>query len=100
MAGSYPNSGALFKNTRAADNPRAPQFEGDIEFDADLLRALVAKAKAGEAIKVRLAGWTKPTRNGGEFVSLKASLPQPRREEAPRQQRAVEPAVIDDDIPF
>ncbi len=95
MAGSYPNTGALFKNTRASENPRAPQFEGDLEFDAELLRALVAKAKAGEQIKVRLAGWTKPTRNGGEFVSLKASLPQPRRE-----QQAPAPRAIDDDIPF
>jgi len=95
MAGSYPNSGALFKNTRAT-NPKAPQFEGDVELDADLLRSLVANAKAGKPIKLRLAGWTKPMRNGGDFVSLKASIPQEkqeRREDPPSRD-------IDDDIPF
>lgn len=93
MAGSYPNSGALFKNTRAT-NPKAPQHEGDIEIDADLLRALVGNAKAGKPIKIRLAGWVKDGRNG-EFISLKASIPQEKRErqEAPSRD-------IDDDIPF
>ncbi len=94
MAGSYPNSGALFRNTRAT-NPKAPQHEGDVELDADLLRALVANAKAGKPIKLRLAGWVKEGRNG-DFISLKASIPQERqerREEAPSRQ-------IDDDIPF
>jgi hypothetical protein len=99
MAGNYPNSGALFPNNRAT-NPKAPQWQGDIEFDADLLRALVTAAKAGKQIKVRLAGWVRQTKSGDDFISLTGSIPQ-ERQEAPRQQpRPAASADLDDDIPF
>ena len=100
MAGSYPNSGALFPNNRAT-NPKAPAWQGDIEFDADLLRSLVATAKAGKPIKVRLAGWVRQTKNGDDFISLNGSIPQERQAEAPRPQpRQAAGADLDDDLPF
>lgn len=99
MAGNYPNSGALFPNNRAT-SPKAPQWQGDIELDADMLRSLVAVAKSGKPIKMRLAGWVKKTRAGDDFISLSGSLPQ-ERQDAPRQEaRAPARAEIDDDIPF
>lgn len=89
----YPNSGALFNNTRAT-NPKAPQWEGDIEMDADVLRALVANAKAGKPIKLRLAGWVKQTKNGDDFISLKGSIPQEKKVENKKADS------FEDDIPF
>ena len=96
MATSYPNSGAFFKNTRAT-NDRAPQWEGDIELDADLLRALVVNAKAGKPIKIRLAGWVKQTKNGDDFISMKGSLPQ---EKKPEPKASPVGSYDDDEIPF
>jgi hypothetical protein len=90
----YPNSGALFQNTRAT-NPKAPQWEGDIELDADVLRSLVAAAKAGKPIKLRLAGWVKETKKGDDFISLKGSIPQEKKVEEKKASR-----FDDDDIPF
>jgi hypothetical protein len=90
----YPNSGALFKNTRAT-NPKAPQWEGDIEMDADVLRALVANAKSGKPIKLRLAGWVKETKNGDEFISMKGSIPQEKKVEEKKVS-----SFDDDEIPF
>jgi hypothetical protein len=90
----YPNSGAFFKNTRAT-NPKAPQWEGDIEMDADVLRALVANAKAGKPIKLRLAGWVKETKNGDEFISMKGSIPQEKKVEEKKAS-----SFDDDEIPF
>ena len=92
----YPNSGAFFKNTRAT-NPKAPQWEGDIEMDADVLRALVANAKAGKPIKLRLAGWTKETKNGDEFISMKGSIPQDKK---PEPKASPVGSYDDDEIPF
>jgi len=96
MATSYPNSGAFFKNTRATSD-RAPQWEGDIELDADLLRALVGNAKAGKPIKIRLAGWIKQTKNGDDFISMKGSLPQ---EKKPEPKASPVGSYDDDEIPF
>lgn len=96
MATSYPNSGAFFKNTRST-NDRAPQWEGDIELDADLLRGLVANAKAGKPIKIRLAGWVKETKKGDEFISMKGSLPM---EKKPEPKASPVGSYDDDEIPF
>lgn len=96
MANSYPNSGAFFRNTRNT-NERAPQWEGDIELDADLLRGLVANAKAGKPIKLRLAGWVKETKKGDEFISMKGSLPM---EKKPEPKASPVGSYDDDEIPF
>ncbi len=100
MAGNYPNSGALFPNTRAT-NPKAPAWQGDIELDGDLLRALVTTAKAGKPIKIRLAGWVRQTKSGDDFISITGSLPMERQAEAPRPQPQKAASIdLDDDIPF
>lgn len=98
MASNYPNSGAFFKNTRAT-NERAPQWEGDIELDADLLRGLVANAKAGKPIKLRLAGWIKQTKRGDDFISMKGSLPQEKAAQ-PEPKSSPVGSYDDDEIPF
>ena len=101
MAGSYPNTGALFINNRD-DNPKAPQWKGDIELDADLLRVLVEKAKARQPIKLSLAGWEKESPKAGRFISLRADKPyeKPSAAPAPIKSSGGFDVDEDDEIPF
>ena len=97
MANQYPNTGALFRNDRDS-NPKAPAWRGDIELDADLLRALVGVAKEGKPIKIQLAGWEKETKAGATFISVKAEMP---REKKPEPKFTPSSRDDDDDeIPF
>jgi len=98
MAGSYPNTGALFRNNRD-DHPKAPQWKGDIELDADLLRVLVEKAKARQPIKLSIAGWEKESPKAGTFISLKADKPY-EKQAAPPPKSSPVGSYDDDEIPF
>lgn len=99
MASSYPNTGALFINNRD-DNPKAPQWKGDIELDADLLRILVEKAKARQPIKLALAGWEKESPKAGRFISLRADKPYEKPAAAPAPASSPVGSYDDDEIPF
>ena len=66
------NSGALFKNDKKKTE-KQPDFTGEIVI---------------EDKKFRLAGWKRVSPKGTAFISLKATLPEPKND------------FIDDDIGF
>lgn len=97
--------GALFaEDAKKKTNPNQPDFKGNIVLDPAVMDELVAQWKAGQPIKLELAGWTKPKRDGGNFLSLKASLPFRKTEQRSNQQPRVPSAESgsfgDDDFPF
>lgn len=64
-----PNTGTLFANkTKQKEN--SPDYSGELLID---VRSLVAE---GGIAKVRIAGWKKPMKSGGTFLSLSLSNPQ------------------------
>jgi uncharacterized protein (DUF736 family) len=85
-----PNTGTLFANkTKQKEN--SPDYSGELLID---VRSLVAE---GGIAKVRIAGWKKPMKSGGTFLSLSLSNPQ-AQQSTPSPSSS--PADMDDDIPF
>ena len=79
MEQKFPPSGRLFKN-EYQNSPNAPQLKGDLEVDTAVLRHLNQMYKNGEPLKMEVAGWRKPLRDGGGFFySLKAQVPYENR---------------------
>jgi uncharacterized protein (DUF736 family) len=74
-------TGALFQNDRKG-NDKAPSMKGDITIGG---------------IKYKLAAWTKETKAGAKFFSLKAEEPQ-AQETASKTKPAA--ADFEDSIPF
>ena len=87
-----PNTGTLFANkTKQKEN--SPDYSGELLID---VRSLVAE---GGIAKVRIAGWKKPMKSGGTFLSL--SLSNPQAAAAPSfSAPSSSLADMDDDIPF
>jgi uncharacterized protein (DUF736 family) len=71
---SYPNSGVLFSNERRTSD-KMPNFKGEVELDEASVNYLLAQLKLGELAKLELAGWTKTSSKGTQFISLRASTP-------------------------
>lgn len=80
MENKYLDSGILFLNKKQSD--KAPDFKGEIEFSAEMVKGLVDKLKAGAPAKLELAGWNRTSQKGTTFVSIKASKPFVREERA------------------
>ena len=94
----YPPGGALFPNGMKKTESH-PDFRGTLEISTDLLKVLLAQAKAGESIKMDLGAWKKQSAKGG-FLSLKASPPYIKAQEAPKQEPWGAVGDDSDDIPF
>lgn len=75
----YPNSGALWPNKkRTAD--KHPNTQGSIKLERGFLKELMNNTDS-EIIEVALSGWTRDY-NGDKFISLKASKPFVKGEQA------------------
>lgn len=85
MEKQYTDSGILFANQKQSE--KAPDFKGDIEFSAEVVKYLVDNLKAGKPAKLDLAGWHRKSAKGTQFISLKASKPYVR-EGAPANRAA------------
>lgn len=83
MENKYLDTGALFANDRK-QNEKAPDWKGDIEISADLIKKLAAEIKAGNPAKISLAGWNRVAKNGKAFLSIKASTPYAPQQAAPK----------------
>ena len=68
----YPNSGALWTSTQKR-NERAPDMNGDITIDKDLLMQLMEEAQGEPRVKIKLDGWKKKDKNGNAMVSIKVN---------------------------
>jgi hypothetical protein len=79
----YKNTGILFHNDRKKTD-KYPDFSGECELDADVVRHLIANGKAGKPMKLRIAGWKKQG-GKGPFISLKL---EPPREQQPQPERS------------
>ena len=95
MTSKYPNSGALFKNARKTSD-KHPDMTGNIELGEDLLRELLALAKAGKPIKVDVSAWSKATKAGDKFLSLQVKKAWERQEGGGGGWKK----DLDDDVPF
>ena len=84
------NTISLFKNE--SDNPKAPFMTGTFELGSDVLKDLVAKAKANEPVKARVALWK---RDRGAPLSGAVQVYTPKQREAPADDFG-----LDDDLPF
>jgi hypothetical protein len=72
MSGStkYPPGGVLFPNARKTSD-KHPDYTGNLEITEEVLRDLIAQAKAGKTPKMDLSGWKKQS-GKGPFVSMVA----------------------------
>lgn len=89
-------SGALFVNNRKQQQNH-PDFRGELTISKAVLKELVEKAKAGEDIKLAIAGWNKTSKAGTDYVSLAGSIP---REYEPSRSSSRRSRDDDGDIPF
>ena len=86
-------SGVLF-NAKQKTNPNQPDKTGHVELDVDMVKALVAKvmsnvaANKTEHVKLDLACWENIAKSGMPYTSVKASIPQEKKDD------------LDDEIPL
>jgi len=67
-------SGALFKN-RKKQNERQPDYTGNIEMDADVVKDLMAQVNEGvKHPKADLSAWIRQSKSGMNFLSLNSSI--------------------------
>jgi len=77
------NRGTLFKNDRAGDNPKAPQYKGSINVNGQ---------------EMWLSAWVKTSQKGTQFMSLSV---QPKDAQyTPTQQQPAPTQQQNDEIPF
>lgn len=88
----YPNSGALWPNKKKTTD-KHPNVQGSIKLERGFLKELMNNTD-NEIIEVALSGWTREY-DGGKFISLKASKPFVKGEQAKPK-----PQDDDDEIPF
>jgi hypothetical protein len=72
----YPNSGALFTPKFPKKSDKAPDFNGDIRIEVDLLAELIEAAEDGE-VTIKLDGWKRKDKNGNHMVSIKVNTYKP-----------------------
>jgi uncharacterized protein (DUF736 family) len=90
MSGTYPPGGALFTNQRKTTD-KHPDYRGNLEISADLLKLMVEQHRGGDKINMDIAGWKKTSKSGTTFLSLKADKPYKKEESS---------GSVSDDIPF
>ena len=67
-------SGALFKN-RKKQTEKQPDYTGNIEMDADVVRDLMAQVNEGvKHPKADLSAWIRQSKSGMNFLSLNSSI--------------------------
>lgn len=76
MEKQYTDSGILFANKKQSD--KAPDFKGEVELSAEVVKYLIDNLKGGKPAKLDLAGWHRTSAKGTQFISLKASKPYVR----------------------
>lgn len=89
-----PNSGSLFKNTRAREGKQDPNADGRILLSAALIEKLYHQG--GDQL-IKVSAWTKKQNDGTPWQSLSVREWE-ERGSAPRQ--AAQQEELDDDIPF
>lgn len=96
---SYPNSGKLSPNKYKNDDPRKPDFVGELVMQRSTLRELLQE-HADDEIVLKLGGWNRSGQYGS-FISLSWNNYK-KKEEVPAPTPAPPPAapVDDSDIPF
>jgi hypothetical protein len=76
MNKQYPPSGVLFER-RNKRNDRAPDYGGELEISAELLRDLADRANKGEKIIMALSAYRNSHPQRGEYLRLRAEKHQP-----------------------
>ena len=98
-------SGALFKN-RKKQTAKQPDYTGNIEIDADVVRDLMAQIDEGvKNPKADLSAWIKHSKAGMNFLSLNASIFYKRngghnKSSNDNDDQSSELDDLDDEIPF
>ena len=98
-------SGALFKN-RKKQTEKQPDYTGNIEIDADVVRDLMAQVDEGvKKPKADLSAWIKRSKAGMNFLSLNASIFYKRngghnKSSNDNDDQSSELDDLDDEIPF
>ena len=67
---NYPPGGVLFVNSRKASD-KHPDFTGNLEISDEVLRDLIAQAKAGKTPKMDVSAWKRQGAKG-PFIGLQA----------------------------
>jgi hypothetical protein len=70
-----PNTGKLFTSTKR--NEKAPDMNGKITIEKDLLLAMIEEAQGEPTITIKLDGWRKKDKNNNPMVSLKVNTWKP-----------------------
>jgi hypothetical protein len=79
---AQPNTGNLFTSTKR--NDKAPDMNGKITIEKDLLMTLIEEAQGEATVTIKLDGWRKKDKNNNPMVSLKVNTWKPTN--APVQQ--------------
>ena len=103
MANYERASGALFKN-RKKQTEKQPDYTGNIEIDADVVRDLMAQIDEGiEHPKANLSAWIKHSKAGMNFLSLNASVFYERNgghNKSSNNNQSSASNDLDDEMPF
>ena len=87
-------SGVLF-NAKQKTNPNQPDHTGHVELSIDMVKLIVNEIKsnsskyANEHFKINLACWQNIAKSGQPYISVKASIPEPKKDDD-----------LDDEIPL
>jgi len=76
MANEYPNSGALFTPKYPKKHDNAPDFNGNLTIQLDLLEEIMQSAE-GDEVTIKLDGWKRKDKNGNHMVSIKVNTYKP-----------------------
>jgi len=78
MANEYPNSGALFTPKFPKKHDNAPDFNGSLKIQLDLLEELMEASEDGE-VTIKLDGWKRKDKNGNNMLSIKVNTYKPQQ---------------------
>ena len=96
-------SGALFKN-RKKQTGKQPDYTGNIEMSADVVRDLMAQLDEGvKHPKADLSAWIRQSKSGMNFLSLNSSVFYERNGGHNRSSNNNQSSAsndLDDEIPF
>ncbi len=106
MADQYPPGGAIFKHSKKT--PQSPNMDGYVEIDEEMLSDIAVEIQNSpeRRAKLHLSLWTKESRKGDKFFSVKPRTETARQRELDRLDRrggdrpAARPDPLDDEIPF
>ena len=84
MAGYQDRSGGALFPERNRSNEKSPTSTGYIDLNAELVSQILAKARTGEPIKLRIAAWSREG-NSGKFLSLAAEMDGAGRKQSGQQ---------------